>query len=67
MNIIPVKLTYDQTFENVVDLEVENVVSMDFKDNTYILKKYDKAAEMFVDSTVTLESFDSDVALKLHG
>ena len=67
MNIIPVKLTYDQNFENVIDLEVENVVSMDFKDNTYILKKYDKAAEMFVDSTVTLESFDSDVALKLHG
>lgn len=67
MNIIPVQMTYDPSFSHVVDLEVEPVVSMDFKDNTYILQPYDKAAELFVDSTVTLESIDSDAMLKLHG
>jgi hypothetical protein len=45
MNIIPVKMTYDAEYQNVVDLDVEQTISMDFKDNVYILKKYDQASE----------------------
>ena len=67
MNIIPVKMTYDSTFQHVTDLDVEQVVSMDFKDSTYILKKYDQAAEQFIASTVALEDIDTSVTLKLHG
>ena len=66
MNIIPVKMTYDANFENILDLEVENTVSMDFKDNVYILRKYDKVAEQFIDSSVTLEEIDNDVVIKIH-
>lgn len=67
MNIIPVKMTYDAEYQNVVDLDVEQTISMDFKDNVYILKKYDQAAEQFIASKVTLEEIASDEALKLHG
>ena len=67
MNIIPVKMTYDATYENVIDLDVEQAISMDFKDNVYILKKYDQAAEQFIASKVTLEEIASDEAIKLHG
>ena len=66
MNIIPVKMSYDANFENIVDLEVEGTVSMDFKDTTYIMKKYDKVAEHFINSAVTLEEIDNDVAIKIH-
>lgn len=65
MNIIPVKMTYDANFENVTDLDVEPTVAMDFKDNSYILRKYDKVAEYFIDSSVTLEEIDNDAIIKL--
>lgn len=67
MNIIPVKMTYDPTFQYVTDLEVEQTVAVDFKDSTYILKKYDQAAEQFIASKVVLEDIDTAAALKLHG
>ena len=67
MNIIPVKMTYDAAYENVVDLDVEQTISMDFKDNVYILKEYDQIAEQFISSKVTLEEITSDEAIKLHG
>jgi hypothetical protein len=65
MNIIPVKMTYDANFENIVDLDVEPTVAMDFKDNSYTLRKYDKIAEYFIDSSVTLEEIDNDAVIKL--
>lgn len=67
MNIIPVKMIYDSTFQYVTDLEVEQTVAVDFKDSTYILKKYDQTAEQFIASKVVLEDIDTNVALKLHG
>lgn len=66
MNIIPVKITYDSSFENILDLEVESALSMDFKDNVYTLRHEDQVAAHFVDSSITLEAIDSDVVLKLH-
>lgn len=67
MNIIPVKLVYDPTFQYITDLDVEQVVSMDFKDSSYILKKYDQIAEQFIASKVVLEDIDNSLPLKLHG
>lgn len=66
MNIIPVKMTYDSEFETITDLDVESVISMDFKDREYILKKYDKVAEQFIDSSVHMSEIDSDAIIKLH-
>ena len=66
LNLIPVKMTYDSSFENIIDLEVESTVSVDFKDNSYTLRHEDQVAAHFIDSTVRLEAIDSDVALKLH-
>ena len=67
MNIIPVKMTYDDNYENVIDIDVESTVAMDFDyKNEYILKNYDKVAEYFVPSNVTLETIPSDTVLKLH-
>lgn len=66
MNIIPVKLTYNSTFEYVTNIEVESVVPMDFKDQEYILRKYDSTAAQFVPSFVKIEPISSEVALKLH-
>lgn len=67
MNIIPVKMTYDPTFQYITDLDVEQTISMDFKDSSYILRKYDQAAEQFIPSKVVLEDIDASVTLKLHG
>lgn len=65
LNIIPVKLNYDAAFENVTAIDVENAVAMDFKDNEYILQKYDKAAEQFIASNVAFDTFESDITTKL--
>jgi hypothetical protein len=65
MNIIPVKMTYDHDFQNITDLNVEQTISMDFKDTTYILKKYDLAAERFIPSTVVVEDINNDIFLEL--
>ena len=41
LNIIPVKMTYNENFDAITDLDVESPVSMDFNDHQYILKRYD--------------------------
>lgn len=67
MNIIPVKMTYDPSFQTVTDLDVEGVIAMDFSDNVYILRNYDKVAEQFINSSIKLEDIPTDTAIKLHG
>lgn len=67
MNIIPVKMTYDANYEQVVNVEVESTVAMDFNNkNEYILKKYDKAAEYFIPSNVSIDAMPTDTVIKLH-
>lgn len=66
MNIIPVKLTYNDAFDQVVDLDVEPAVAMDFSDQEYILQKHDLIAERFIQSNISVQDLDSDSIFKLH-
>ena len=66
LNIIPVKMTYTENFDAITDLDVESPVSMDFNDHQYILKRYDKVVEQFINSTVTIEAMEDDTLVQLH-
>ena len=66
MNIIPVKMTYDSSFEHVLDLDVEPAIAMDFSDQEYILKEQDLVAERFIPSNVTVHDLSGDSVIKLH-
>lgn len=66
MNIIPVKMTYDSSFEHVIDLDVEPAIAMDFSDQEYILKQQDLVVERFIPSNVTVHDISGDSVIKLH-
>ena len=65
MNIIPIKMVYDPNFEYVQDLQVENVVSMDFHDNKYLLQDHDRIVSSFIPSNVTLEPVNNEIAFTI--
>lgn len=65
MNIIPVKMVYDPNFEYIQDLQVENVVPMDFHDNTYLLQNHDRIVSRFIPSNVTLEPVNNEIAFTI--
>lgn len=67
MNIIPVKMTYDDNYEHVIDLDVEPAVAMDASDLEYILTQQDIVASKFITSAVSVTDISSDSVLKLHG
>jgi hypothetical protein len=45
MNIIPIQMVYNDTYDSVVDLRVSNAIPLDFTDMQYALSKYDKVAD----------------------
>lgn len=65
LNIIPVKMTYDSEFKQIVSVEAESVKPIDFKDTEYILKKYDQAAAHFITSSVNLDAVEDESLIKL--
>lgn len=65
-NIIPVRMTYNSDFSQVVDLHVDHVKSIDFKDTEYILTPYEKIAEQFIPSKITLGALGNDTVDKLN-
>lgn len=65
MNIIPVKMVYDPNFEYIQDLQVENVVPMDFHDNTYLLQNHDRIVSRFIPSNITLEPINNEIAFTI--
>lgn len=66
MNIIPVQMVYNDTYDSVVDLRVSNAIPLDFADMQYALSKYDKIADQFVISNVTVDEVEGTDILKLH-
>lgn len=60
LNIIPVKMKYDEQFENILEVSAEDAKSYDFKGSQYIFQKYDNIAAQFIDSNVSLEEINDD-------
>ena len=65
MNIIPIRMVYDPNFEYIQDLEVEEVKSMDFYDNKYLLQEHDRIVSSFIPSNVTLEPINNEIAFTI--
>lgn len=65
VHIIPVQLKYDNNFNDVVDIEVQQAMSYDTKDLQYTFQKYDRAAEQFIDSKVDFSQADNMALLKV--
>lgn len=61
VNLIPVKIKYDENFENVVGISVSNAQSYDSKDVKYTLQPYDNVASNFITSNVTIDDLDDTV------
>lgn len=61
VNLIPVKLKYDDNLDNVIDIEVGRTKSYDSKDSIYNLEKYDKVAAKFIESNATIDVIEGDI------
>lgn len=66
VNLVPVKIKYDQDFENVVEISVSDAVSYDTKDVKYTLQEYDNIAANFIASNATIDDLDDSVFDKVN-
>lgn len=58
LNIIPIKLKYDEQFQNVLEISAENAKSYDFKGSQYVFQKYDNIAAQFINSNAVVEEIN---------
>lgn len=65
MNIIPVKMNYDSTWAQIEDVEVEEVVNMEYKGTQYIFKRYDQIAEHFIPAKVKVSEIPMEAEMKI--
>lgn len=62
VNLIPVKVKYDESYQNIVDINVAKAIKYDMMDSKYTMSKYDKIAANFIESKVSsLDINDSDI------
>lgn len=59
VNIVPVRLTYNDQYNTITDIEVQKAVPFDTKDLRYVFQKYDNVASQFIDSTVDFSQVDN--------
>ena len=61
VNIVPIKLDYDDTFDNVTDITVQKAVSYDTKGQVYTMQKYDNVVAQYIDSTVDTSEINDEL------
>ena len=61
VNLIPVKLKYDNDFNSVVEVTAEEAKPYDFKDTQYIMQRYDNIVSKFITSSVNIEDLDDTI------
>ena len=52
VNLIPIKVKYDNQFQNITGIEASKAISYDMKDSQYIMQKYDNIVANFIDSNI---------------
>lgn len=64
VNIVPVQLQYNDAFDAITDVNVQESVSFDTKNMRYTMTKYDNIAAQFIDSTADFSTVDNTALLK---
>jgi len=53
VNLIPVRVKYDNQFQNITDIEAAKAISYDMNNNgSYTMQKYDNIVANFIDSNI---------------
>ena len=61
VNIIPVRMKYDDDFENILEVSAGSPIAYDQKEYQYTFQKYDNIASNFIDSNVSIEDLDDSI------
>lgn len=62
VNLIPIKVKYDNTFQNITDIQSSKAISYDMKDSQYTMQKYDDVVANFIESNIpSIEVSDQDL------
>lgn len=61
VNIIPVRMKYDEDFENILEISAGSPIAYDQKEYQYTFQKYDNIANNFIDSNVSIEDLDDSI------
>ena len=66
VNLIPVRIKYNEDFNEVTDISVSDAITIDQqKDFLYTFQKYDNVAAQFIDSNASIEDLNDDSMLKV--
>lgn len=65
-NIIPIKLDYDENFDEIKGITVNHVQSYDMSGQRYILQKYDDIVSQYIDSTIDTSDIQNDIFDKVN-
>lgn len=53
VNLIPIKVKYDNQYQNITDIEASKAISYDMNNNgSYTMQKYDNVVANFIDSNI---------------
>lgn len=64
VNLIPIKIKYDNSFQNITNVQASRAISYDMKDSAYTMQKYDDTAATFIDSnTGDINIADEDLTI----
>lgn len=66
LNLIPVQITYDDKYENVVKVLPQRYVSYDTKNSQYIFQRYDNVASQFIDSNIEVSDINDSSLIKVN-
>lgn len=62
VNLVPIKIKYDESYQNVIDISVAKAIKYDMIDSKYTMSKYDKIAANFIEAKINnLDVNDSDI------
>lgn len=62
-NIIPVQLKYNEQFDTITEIRVQDAVSFDTSDGQFFFQKYDNVAAQFIDSSADFSTIDNSSLL----
>lgn len=65
VNIVPVQIKYNDQYNTITDINVQESVSFDTKNMRYAFQKYDNIAAQFIDSTVDFSQVDNASLLEV--
>lgn len=63
-NIIPVQLKYNDTFDSITDIYVQEAQCYDMQDTRYTFQQYDSVAAQFIDSTADFSQVGHDALMR---